>query len=68
MWTRRQFDTNLPTLVRYTGWLLSLVLVGFILAGHYVEAAIALPTAAGMLLYKTVYDASKGGNGGRAET
>lgn len=62
--TRAELDDWLPTLVRYSGWLLTLVLVGFCLAGYYVEAAPGFVAATGMVLYKTVRDAARNGNGG----
>lgn len=53
-----RLDLAFPTLVRYTGLLLLLVLTGFCLAGFYVEAAPGFVPAAGMILYKTVRDAA----------
>lgn len=61
--TRRELDEWLPTLIRYSGWLLTLVLVGFSLAGFYVEAAPGFVAATGMILYKSVRDAARGSNG-----
>lgn len=55
----RQLDAAFPTLVRYTGLGMTIVLVGFSLAGYYVQAAPGFVAAAGMLLYKTVHDAAK---------
>jgi uncharacterized protein involved in exopolysaccharide biosynthesis len=52
-------DAAFPTLVRYTGLFLTVVLVGFSLAGYYVQAAPGFVAAAGMVLYKTVRDAAK---------
>jgi hypothetical protein len=54
-----QFDAAFPTLVRYTGLVLTVVLVGFALAGYYVQAAPGFVAAAGMVLYKTVREAAK---------
>ena len=61
--TRQELDDWLPTLIRYSGWLLTLTLVGFALAGFYVEAAPGFVAAAGMILYKTVHDAAKKAEG-----
>lgn len=52
-------DDAFPTLVRYTGLLLTVALVGFCIAGFYVEAAPGFVPAAGMILYKTVRDAAR---------
>lgn len=65
--TINKFDYAFPTLVRYAGLVTTLVLIGFCLAGYYIEAAPGFVAAGGMLLYKTVYDAAKenDSNGGR---
>ena len=52
-------DTAFPTIVRYTGLVLSVVLVGFSLAGYYLQAAPGFVAAGGMILYKTVRDAAQ---------
>lgn len=52
-------DDALPTLVRYTGLVLTVILIGFSLAGYYVQAAPGFLAAAGMLVYKTVKNAAK---------
>lgn len=54
-----QFDLAFPTIVRYVGLITTLVLIGFSLAGFVTEAAPGFVAAAGMILYKTVHDASK---------
>jgi hypothetical protein len=58
---REQLDDAFPTIVRYTGWLLTIILVGFCLAGYVVQAAPGFVAAAGMLLYKTVRGAAQNG-------
>ena len=52
-------DVAFPTLVRYIGLITTLVLIGFSLAGYVTEAAPGFVAAAGMILYKTVHNASK---------
>jgi hypothetical protein len=52
-----EFDQAFPTIVRYVGLFTTLVLIGFSLAGYYVEAAPGFVAAAGMLLYKTIRNA-----------
>jgi hypothetical protein len=52
-------DAAFPTIVRYTGLVLSVVLVGFSLAGYYLQAAPGFVAAGGMILYKTVRDAAQ---------
>ena len=68
MWTREQFDDALPTVVRWAGFLTTLVLIGFCLAGYYIQAAPGFVAATGMILYKRVHDAheaaKRNGNGG----
>lgn len=54
-----QWDNAFPTIVRYCGLILTIVLVGFSLAGFYVQAAPGFVAAAGMVLYKTVREAAK---------
>lgn len=56
---REQFDDAFPTLVRYAGLVLTVVLVSFTIRGHGVDLAAGYVAAAGMMLYKTVYDAAK---------
>lgn len=56
-------DAAFPTIVRYTGLVLTIVLVGFSLAGYYVQAAPGFVAAAGMILFKTVRDAARESNG-----
>lgn len=62
----RDFDAAFPTICRYTGLGLTVVLVGFSLAGYYVQAAPGFVAAAGLVLYKTVREAAKEvDNGGK---
>lgn len=56
---RQATDEWFPVVVRYTGLLVTLVLIGFSLAGYAVQAAPGFVAATGMLLYKTVRDAAK---------
>jgi hypothetical protein len=56
------YNYAFPVIVRYIGLLTTLILIGFCLAGHYVEAAPGFVAAGGMLLYKTVNDAAKSSN------
>lgn len=53
-----EFEYIFPTLVRYAGFIATLVLIGFCLAGYYVQAAPGFVAAAGMLFYKTVHNAA----------
>ena len=55
----QHLDDAFPTVVRYTGLALTLVLVGFSLAGYYLQAAPGFVAAGGMILYKTVREAAK---------
>ncbi len=57
MWSRRQFDDALPTLVRYVGLLLTVVLTFALVFGH-TEVTPGFVPAAGLLLFKTVRDAA----------
>jgi hypothetical protein len=52
-------DTAFPVIIRYTGLITTLVLIGFSLAGFYAEAAPGFVAAGGMILYKTVNDAAQ---------
>lgn len=54
-----ELDLAFPTLVRYIGLITTLVLIGFSLAGYVTETAPGFVAAAGMILYKTVYEASR---------
>lgn len=56
------FEYAFPTLVRYVGVITTLVLIGFCLAGYYVQAAPGFVAAGGMLLYKTVHQAAQRGS------
>ncbi|MBA3565253.1 MAG: hypothetical protein H0W31_00170 [Actinobacteria bacterium] len=58
MWSRRQLDDALPTIVRYVGLLLTVVLTFALVLGH-TEVTPGFVPAAGLLLYKTVKDAAK---------
>lgn len=51
-------DKAFPVLVRYVGLITTVVLVGFCLAGDYVQAAPGFVAAAGMILYKNVHNAA----------
>ena len=61
--TRKEMDDWFPTVVHWSGWLVTLVLIGFCLAGFYVEAAPGFVAATGMILYRSVRDAARNGNG-----
>lgn len=54
-----KFDYAFPTLVRYSGYVVTLVLIGFCVAGYAVQAAPGFVAAGGMLFYKTVHDAAE---------
>lgn len=56
-----KLEYTFPTLVRYCGLLVTLVLIGFCLAGYAIQAAPGFVAAAGMLLYKTVHNAALNG-------
>ena len=57
MWSRRQLDDALPTLVRYVGLLLTVLLTFALVLGH-TEVTPGFVPAAGLLLYKTVKNAA----------
>ena len=59
MWSRRQFDDALPTIVRYVGLVLTVVLTVALVLGH-TEVTPGFVPAAGLLLFKTVKDAANG--------
>ncbi len=61
MWSRRQLDDALPTIVRYAGLVLTIVLTIALVLGHNEEKPGFVP-AAGLLLFKTVKDAANGGD------
>lgn len=61
MWSRRQLDDALPTIVRYVGLVLTVVLTVALVLGH-TEVTPGFVPAAGLLLYKVVKDAADGGN------
>lgn len=54
-----KWDERFPIIIRYTGLLTTLVLIGFSLAGYYVQAAPGFVAAGGMILYKTVRDSAR---------
>jgi len=58
VWSRRQLDDALPTLVRYVGLLLTIVLTIALVLGH-TEVTPGFVPAAGLLLYKTVKNAAE---------
>ncbi len=62
-----EIDKAFPTVIRYAGLLTTLVLIGFSLAGFYVQAAPGFVAAGGMILYKSVRDAAPGGTEERAK-
>jgi len=53
------WDLAFPVIIRYTGLITTLILIGFSLAGFYTEAAPGFVAAGGMILYKTVNDAAQ---------
>ncbi len=57
VWSRRQLDDALPTLVRYVGLLLTVLLTFALVLGH-TEVTPGFVPAAGLLLYKTVKNAA----------
>lgn len=57
--TRAQFDAALPTIVRYTGLILTIGLTIALVLGH-TEVAPGFVPATGLLLYKTVKDGVNG--------
>ena len=61
MWSRRQLDDALPTIVRYVGLVLTVILTFALVLGH-TEVTPGFVPAAGLLLYKTVKDAASGGS------
>jgi hypothetical protein len=60
----RKVDKAFPIIVRFVGLVTTVVLIGFSLAGYYVQAAPGFVAAAGMLLYKYVHDAADENQGG----
>ena len=62
MWSRKQFDDALPTLVRYVGLVLTILLTLALVLGH-TEVTPGFVPAAGLLLFKTVKDAAQEPNG-----
>jgi len=59
-----EIDKAFPTIVRIVGLITTVVLIGFSLAGFYVQAAPGFVAAAGMILYKNARAAAddKGGD------
>ena len=53
------WDAAFPVIIRYTGLVTTLVLIGFSVAGYYVQTAPGFVAAGGMILYKTVNDAAQ---------
>jgi hypothetical protein len=53
-----KLDYAYPTLVRYAGLIATLVLIGFCLAGYYIQAAPGFVPAGAMILYKNLRDAA----------
>lgn len=60
---RQDVDDWLPTLVRYTGLVVTVALIVFTALGYGLEVAPAWPAAAGLLLYRGW--AAKNGNGAK---
>ncbi len=58
MWSRRQFDDVLPTIVRYVGLVLTVLLTLALVLGH-TEVTPGFVPAGGLLLYKTVKNAAE---------
>jgi hypothetical protein len=59
VWTLNKLDEAFPIIVRFVGLITTVVLVGFSLAGFYIQAAPGFVAAAGMILYKNVRDAAE---------
>ena len=57
---RETLDAIFPTLVRYCGVVLAVVLVAASILGHGLELAAGYVLAAGMIAYKTVREAANG--------
>lgn len=62
------FGYAFPVVIRYVGLFTTLVLIGFSLAGYYIQAAPGFAAAAGMIIYKTVHDAATPNSNGKAES
>lgn len=60
MWSRKEFDDVLPTLVRYVGLIMTVALTIALILGH-TEVSPGFVPSAGMLLYKTVRNAASNG-------
>ncbi|MBA2707004.1 MAG: hypothetical protein H0U59_04270 [Gemmatimonadaceae bacterium] len=58
MWSRIQLDNALPTVVRYIGLVLTIILTFALVLGH-TEVTPGFVPAAGLLLYKTVMNAAE---------
>jgi hypothetical protein len=58
----QDLEMAFPTLVRYIGLAMTVVLIFFSLAGFYLQAAPCFVAAGGMMLYKTVWNAAKEAN------
>ncbi len=59
MCSRKQFDDALPTIARYVGLVLTVLLTVALVFGH-TEVTPGFVPAAGLMLYKTVRDAATG--------
>ena len=59
--TQQRLDDWLPTIARYAGLLLTLILTGALILGH-TEVTPGFIPAAGLLLYKTVKNAAANGD------
>lgn len=55
----KSLEDAFPTIVHYTGLVLSVVLVIACLLGYYVQAAPGFAVAGGMLLYRSVHNAAQ---------
>ncbi len=58
LWSQKELDTALPTLVRYLGLVATLALLVAGLFVGYVEVAPGFVPTTGMMLYKTVRNAA----------
>lgn len=58
--THRQLREAYPTLINYTGWALTVVLVMLTALGHGKDLAPCFVAAAGMILYKSVHEGARG--------
>ncbi len=64
--SRAQLDAALPTIARYTGLVLTVVLtVALVLGVDYTQVAPGFVPAAGLMLYKPLKDAVNGREGAK---